>query len=314
MSLVSIIIPVYKSEKYLEATLSCILSQSYPNIEVILINDASPDNSYQICKRYANLDERIVLINHEVNRGQSAARNAGLNVAKGDYICFVDSDDLIENDAIEKILAEAQRRDVDILGFNATVISVSQTTPYVKYPYDENVISGEEYLIRMMSCEQMYDVVWMYFYKRSVIESNKTRFLEGRIFEDEVWVPEVFLNTEKASFYNYSAYLYYIRESSTMTRTDIYLKKYDDAEHNCRYLIALSQKFKEKRNQAIFCDYITRIYMESVKYLLLSGRQKERKIDYRQIKQNIFLNKTHLKYLLFRLNKKLYFKLKGITI
>lgn len=314
MSLVSVIMPVYNAEKYLEATLSCILSQSYSNLEVILVNDASKDNSYQICQRYARQDERIILINHEKNCGQSVSRNDALNVAKGDYICFVDSDDLIEKDAIEKILSEAQRRDVDILGFNAKVISGSQTTKYVNYQYDEDIIDGEDYLIRMMTCEQMYDVVWMYFYKRSLIESNKIRFLEGRIFEDEVWVPEVFLHASKASYYDYQAYLYYIRESSTMTRTDIYLKKYDDAMYNCRHLIEMSKKIKDNKNKAKFCDYIMRICMESVKYFLISGKRNERKIDYKFMSQNISSNKTRVKFLLFRFSKKLFFRLKGIAV
>ena len=120
---VSVIIPVYNAEKYLKETMESILGQTYKNLEIILVNDASRDNSYELCKKYTKTDDRIILINNEVNKGQSVSRNIALNHATGYYVCFVDSDDIIPKEAIEKFVHEIEIRDVDVLGFNAKVIS-----------------------------------------------------------------------------------------------------------------------------------------------------------------------------------------------
>jgi len=101
--LISIIIPVYNAKEYLRRCLDSILRQNYTNIEVLLIDDGSSDGSEAICDEYALLDKRIKVI-HQKNTGVSAARNVGLDLAKGDYISFVDSDDWIENDLLETLL------------------------------------------------------------------------------------------------------------------------------------------------------------------------------------------------------------------
>ena len=99
---ISIIVPVYNVEKYLEKCIDSILNQSYQNLEIILIDDGSTDNSGSICDEYKKKDQRVQVI-HQKNQGQSSARNAGLNIAKGSYIGFVDSDDWIEQNMYEKL-------------------------------------------------------------------------------------------------------------------------------------------------------------------------------------------------------------------
>ena len=311
---VSVIIPVYNAEKYLKETMESILGQTYKNLEIILVNDASRDNSYELCKKYTKTDDRIILINNEVNKGQSVSRNIALNHATGYYVCFVDSDDIIPKEAIEKFVHEIEIRDVDVLGFNAKVISEQKEENYAKAVYDASVLTGEDYLVRMIQKDQMYDVVWMYFYKKEIIDKNHVRFVEGRVFEDEVWVPDIFINTSRASYFDYEGYWYYIREASTMTRKDIFLKKYDDAKKNCEYLISLSKNFKNEKSGKLFADYVVRIYMESTKYLLNSGKKEQRKIDYKFIRRNIFEKKTIIKYIIFKISKKAYFRLKNVSI
>ena len=117
--LISIIIPVYKVEPYLRKCLDSVVQQTYRNLEIILVDDGSPDSCGAICDEYATKDERITVI-HQENKGLSAARNAGLDIATGDYIQFVDSDDWIEPDALATVLSIAEDHHVDIVcfGFN----------------------------------------------------------------------------------------------------------------------------------------------------------------------------------------------------
>ncbi len=111
--LISVIVPVYNVELYLEQCLNSIINQTYKNLEIILVNDGSTDNSGVICDLYANIDNRIIVI-HKDNGGVSSARNAGLNVAKGNFIGFVDPDDWIADDMYEKLY-------LNIQNFNANI-------------------------------------------------------------------------------------------------------------------------------------------------------------------------------------------------
>ena len=115
---VSVIIPVYNVEKYLEECIDSVLAQTYQNIEIILVDDGSTDSSGLICDRYAEKNTNISVI-HQKNSGLSAARNSGLNKANGDYIYFLDSDDYISADAIEKLFSIAENDKSDIVFFDA---------------------------------------------------------------------------------------------------------------------------------------------------------------------------------------------------
>ena len=94
--LITIIVPIYKAEKYLDKCIESLVNQTYTNIEIILVNDGSPDNCFSICEKWKRIDDRIVVLNKE-NGGQSDARNAGMKIAKGKYFIFVDSDDYLSN-------------------------------------------------------------------------------------------------------------------------------------------------------------------------------------------------------------------------
>jgi glycosyltransferase involved in cell wall biosynthesis len=119
--LISIIVPVYKVEKFLSKCVDSILNQTYRNIEIILIDDGSPDNSPAICDEYAEKDNRIKVI-HQRNAGLAGARNAGLAICRGEYIAFVDSDDYIEPNMMEAMLNAAVNNDCDIVRCNCATI------------------------------------------------------------------------------------------------------------------------------------------------------------------------------------------------
>src|SRR5690625_639570 len=117
LPLVTIIIPVYNVEKYIEECINSILEQTYSNIEIIAIDDGSTDNSLKILKQYSS--DKLYIYKHDKNKGQAAARNLGIEVSNGEYILFVDSDDLIRKDAVEILIMEMQKNDVSLIRFNA---------------------------------------------------------------------------------------------------------------------------------------------------------------------------------------------------
>ena len=112
--LVTVIVPIYKVEAYLHPCVDSILGQTYSNLQIILIDDGSPDRCGVICDEYAQRDTRVIVI-HQKNAGLSAARNAGLQIAQGDYLCFVDSDDLLPKNSIETLLSLAQAHNANMV-------------------------------------------------------------------------------------------------------------------------------------------------------------------------------------------------------
>ena len=118
MSKISILVPVYKVEKYLERCLDSILAQTFTDWECILIDDGSPDNSGKICDEYAKKDERFVVLHHESNKGSAAARNTAFNKASADYFICVDSDDWVEPNYLEELYNKAINTNADVIGCN----------------------------------------------------------------------------------------------------------------------------------------------------------------------------------------------------
>ena len=121
--LISVIVPVYKVEQYLDNCINSLLAQTYKNLEIILIDDGSPDNCPAICDEYAKKDSRIIVV-HKQNEGVSVARNVGINIAKGNFIAFVDSDDSIEPNMYEKLIEKQQTEDFDLV--------------FCRYNYEQN--------------------------------------------------------------------------------------------------------------------------------------------------------------------------------
>lgn len=309
--LVSVIIPVYNSSRYLKSMLDSVCGQNYRNIQIILIEDCSTDDSYDICEEYALKDERILLLKNEKNSGQSFSRNRAMDVANGDYYLFLDSDDVFEFNSLSKLVLEAYSNGLDILGFNSMVHDLNgKESKYAKFSYDNDVVSGESHLIRMLKHDQIYDVVWMYLYNADFIKREGFRFIENRIFEDEVWVPQTLSKAKRFMFVDMVAYHYFIRSSSTMTRRDTLLKKFYDKEKNCYDLFDLSMGFL-KKNRVVFRDYLSRLYIAGVYYALESKQIKSVKINYRFIFSNVHTFGTFCKTVLFAVNHRLYFYLKN---
>lgn len=196
---VSIIVPIYNVEKYLPKCIESIIVQTYTNLEIILVNDGSPDNSRIICDEYSKKDHRIKVINKE-NGGLSDARNTGLDVATGDYISFIDSDDYIHEEYCETLLNLLKKFDADIAqceflkvyekginNFNIETCAVEQKITVLSNKDVLNNLYNEHYISTV--------VVWNKLYKRELFE--QIRFPKGKVHEDEYTTYKVLFGTKK---------------------------------------------------------------------------------------------------------------------
>ena len=182
----SIIIPVYNSEKTIERCLNSILTQSFQNYEVILIDDGSSDESFNICKKYEWKDSRYRVI-HQVNRGPSVARNVGLDMAKGEWVCFVDSDDYIEENYLQDILDAIHKYTADIvfMGYNKVCENKKDTVVVPDELCDTNL---KQFI--SLSEKDMFGYTWIKSFRREVI--GDIRFDAAlNLFEDEVFTCQV---------------------------------------------------------------------------------------------------------------------------
>ena len=217
--LISIIVPIYNVEKYLNKCIESLVNQTYSNLEIILVDDGSPDNCPEICDRWSNLDDRIKVF-HKSNGGQGSARNLGLDNEKGDYVCFVDSDDWIELNYIERLYNTIVKNNADISicnmqEFDEDYTPLQQTSlsniPQILIYENEDVFKQayiKQNLFGAGPCNKLY--------KRKIFET--LRFPETRMFEDSAIYLDIFNLANKVVLLPDYLYNYLIRKDSTMRK------------------------------------------------------------------------------------------------
>lgn len=229
--LVSVIVPIYKVEKYLGKCVDSIINQTYKNLEIILVDDGSPDNSGKICDEYAKKDNRIKVI-HKENGGHSSARNAGLDVSTGEFIAFVDSDDRIHLDFVEKLYRAIKEENADIAScYVESFIENKNKIERRVYVNKKIVVEGKgggfKYYYHLG--KKSSNVVWNKLYKRHIFET--LRFINGRVYEDRAIYLHLLAQSEKMVFIPEVLYTYTVRSGSTM-RSDFDEKKFLSVKAN----------------------------------------------------------------------------------
>ena len=232
---ISVIVPVYNVEKFLAQCLESLVLQTYKNLEIIIVDDGSSDNSYKIYKKYAKSDSRIQIIKQK-NAGVSAARNTGLASATGEYVHFIDSDDYIDIDYYEKMLKASRSMSPDIIAGGV----VSQNAPLYNIVYDSKCVlktSTEKFLITnaLNNC-----TVWRYLFKRDFLIKNKLTFVTGRIFEDMLFTPNAILLANYIVTVPDAKYYYVFNEGSLLNKkyTANHEAQYDYAEQRLNQFIS----------------------------------------------------------------------------
>lgn len=231
---VSVIIPVYNVKQYLQECLDSLLSQKGGNFEFICIDDGSTDGSSEILVTAAKKDFRIQLIRQE-NLGLSAARNRGLDMARGRYVLFVDSDDRLVDDTMGNLLSLADKNNIDhvIFGVDAFIDDrcgyvdnkkLTDSNNYYRVKDDSiffHITSGAELFKRLVEVDSFYVTTPLRFLRREYIERNKLRFFEGVLHEDNHFTPLALLAAERAVIIPQKYYLRRLRFGSIMTASDI---------------------------------------------------------------------------------------------
>ena len=209
---VSVIVPIYNSEKYLPMCIESILNQTYNNLEIILVDDGSQDDSLTICSEYAKRDHRIQVLNQE-NMGVSAARNQGLDNMSGDYFTFVDSDDELYQNAVEFLLRDMMEYAADMVSAVKTLVYFDGTS---KSPYDDGktyVYDGVESIKRSLLYDRQTNSACAKLFAKEMF--SDVRFAEGHsINEDGYFMFECYAKMPKVVQHNVSIYRYNIRENS----------------------------------------------------------------------------------------------------
>ena len=251
----SIIIPVYNVEKYIDKCIYSVIEQEYKNFEIILVDDGSPDRCPEICDEYAKKDSRIRVI-HKVNGGLSSARNCGINIATGEYILFLDSDDFWNSKkALMNLYDSLKNEDIDVLVYNNIERScITNKEKVCDRIYDvgfmENA-SKEETLKYLLQNNLFPGAAWLTVTKRKMLINKKLYFIEGIKAEDIDWLIKVYLEADTFSAINEAFYVYLKYRNDSITGTAD-AKSIDDL----LYTIGLWQnKLRDDSNKYIANDF-----------------------------------------------------------
>ena len=220
--LISIVVPIYNVSEYLDKCIQSIINQTYKNIEIILVNDGATDDSGIICMKYANFDSRIVYVEKK-NGGLSDARNAGIKLAKGEYLIFVDSDDFVENNMCEVLYSAVVNAKTDI-GCSGYYVDGDNgvISEYHEFVEEIKTISRDEAL-KLIYFGRSY-AAWGKIYKRTLFDNLE--FPKGKIDEDYAVMYKLFGSVGQVTFVNNHLY-HYLKRSGSITKSEFNFAKLD---------------------------------------------------------------------------------------
>lgn len=278
--MITVIIPVYNVEKYLKECVESVLNQTYKDLEIILIDDGSNDGSGEICDEYAKIDERIKVI-HKENAGLSSARNAGIEIAHGEYYTFIDSDDYIADDMAEQLLyaLESTNADISVCGMTSNEYNIENGIAV------KNICYTKQKTLKLILTEKMETTACGKLYRRELFEH--IRYPEGKIYED---LGTTYKLVEASSEIAYTAAkkYYYRTNPESITKvnfTNKNLDYFDIAEELQTYIKEhYPQYMKYAKNHSV------RISISFMRKISICGFNDEKTIDFlvSNIRKNIF--------------------------
>ncbi len=264
---VSIIMPVYGVEKYLSASINSVLNQTYKNFELILVDDKSLDNSPKICDDFAQKDDRIKVIHKPNNEGLGFARNTGLDFASGDYVYFMDSDDYIESQLLEKTInAFEENTEFVVFGINRVYEkkdgSIDKTEHLIPEMVESKTPNETAYIFAMLNTKKVFPFAWNKLYKKQFLDKCGTRFENTRLIEDFLFNIELF---SKATFIKVIPdKLYNYRKPQHETLVSAYAPEFFEL---CKRKYTLEKEYLSIVN-ALTEENLQLIYFSYVKHLI----------------------------------------------
>ncbi|MDO5436641.1 MAG: glycosyltransferase [bacterium] len=270
---ISIIVPVYNTEKYLKNCLESILRQSLDDFEIICINDGSEDKSKEILEEYQKKDSRIKIINQE-NKGQGAARNEGIRVSCGKYLCFVDPDDCLIEGALQKMYDKAEKENLDILDSDYIVrhenenkekpaLSLKKIKRTGGFNPIKSVYSYKDFKKSPFSGFRV--TVWAKLYRSEFIKENKILFLNSKMSEDHPFSYKALFLAKRTGFLNSPVYCYSVRNNSALDlKSDINFSIFEAVESVRKILIEAGiftkyEKYFEEYKLKMLLDHYLRV-------------------------------------------------------
>lgn len=305
MPKLSVIVPVYNVDRYLNRCIESILDQSFVDFELILVDDCSKDKSPQICDDYKK-DPRVKVIHNKQNKGLSEARNAGIHEACGSYLSFIDGDDFIVPNTFSNMISELEQYNLDIISgyFMSYVSEDNYYCDIRKHTFSNEVCSGVEFICKGIKEGSMSMCVPINFYKRELVIKNNLFFKPGILHEDELWTPQVFIKAQRVKYIDLCFYMYVRREGSITQVTNKY-KNAIDLVNTCYYLEKyFSENVSNKCYLKILNDNILTLFLNAV-YIgnLVNDPIIKKSFVFGKPKTT----KNKLKVLLFIINKRLYY-------
>lgn len=236
----SLIIPVYNCAEYLKSCIGSIQTQSFPDLEIICINDGSTDDSLKVLQELAEADDRIVVIDQK-NAGVSAARNAGIQKARGKYLYMMDSDDSIVPGALERMHEECEKNQLDVLhiGYSIECQKPEYANVMIKKPHSykdgmpSEVLPGIDFLEAMINHKIHMSTVWTYVFNREYLAQSGARFQHMQAQEDTLFTPLALMHAKRVKAIEDDLYVHFIREASLMTTLNAHKRI-----RNCVYIIS----------------------------------------------------------------------------
>lgn len=295
LGLVSVIVPIYNIEKYIERCIVSLISQTYSNIEIILVNDGSVDTSAEICKKYTEIDKRVLLYNKK-NGGLSDARNYGMSVSRGEYFVFVDGDDYVSRRYIEKLLYTLCINQAEVALCSFKVITDNgQLISHALLNETKKVILGKELLALVLTdFGYKYVVAWNKIYKKDVF--SNIRFDKGKLYEDEFINFKLFYDCQRIAIETDELY-YYVQRQGSIT-SDMSSEKIDMKYELHKKRIKFYKKKNEialyERSVQMYCNWLVETFRKY--YYCLTEQQKKILIceSRRYAKTVIFSNQSSL--------------------
>lgn len=269
---ISIIVPIYNAEKYIDVCLDSLVSQTYKNYEIILVNDGSQENEEEIIYKYM-LKHKNIFYYKKKNGGQASARNYGLSKITGDYIMFVDSDDYLDKNILNILSTEIKKYKYDILCFDFNKVLDNRIEKYNTFLGLSNDIISNYIISDPSPCNKIFNSI--------LFKDNSIRFTEGRIYEDLAIIPTLACYTNKIGYINKYLYNYVIHDNSTMRQI-----KYNDKLKDIFFALDyLYDKFMMMNQYEKFCEEIEYIFIEHLLHgaSLRLYKYKEAKNDLKNI-------------------------------
>lgn len=221
-SLVSIIVPAYNTEKYIEKCLFSLQKQTYENCEILILNDGSEDTTAIIANRFQKKDSRFHVISKK-NSGVSDTRNLGIEIAQGKYVIFVDSDDYVTDDYVQTLVETLEKTDVQLVCANFFLVVNEKVKGNTQLKNDVEILKASEAIDMMADRDKYQGYLWNKIFKKEVLDNKNIRFDKTiKIWEDMLFCLKYMNHIDKVAYVKKSIYYYNVRENSAMTNKKIW--------------------------------------------------------------------------------------------